>query len=114
MEDRTDKQESDMGHYNIPTEIMNRAKELGLYGIGTGGGCDYVYRKAEGCEIIMSDTEDASSPDTLDSPAEVCIFVDDKSGGNEGEWYDGITIKFKTAEEAMVWMAGVEIKGFRA
>ena len=72
-----------------------------------------IYRKAKGCEIIMSAKDDGSSPDSLSEPADVIIYVDDEKE-ECGQWYDGIRIGFPTAKKAMKWMAKIDVEGFRS
>jgi len=98
---------------NIPQDILDYAEALALGTNCTGGGCDYISRKAEGCEMIMADPDDPSSPRSLKAKADVCIYLEE-TGRNEGQWYDGIRISFPTAKKALKWMARVNIEGFRA
>ena len=99
----------------IEKEILDYAKSKGLGWIATGGGFDYIYQTygvyeepdADGemdqkpiKQFVLGGTEDiAMSPETLDEPSFVQIYTRDEC------WQNGEVINFKTAREAMDFMA---------
>ena len=96
---------------NISDEIWDYAESKGLTYEVTGGGCDFIYHEGSPStlgpvpHLIMSSEEDhGMSPDTLDEPSDVGIFLDD-------DGRTGFTISFNSAREAMDWMASVKITG---
>ena len=98
---------------NISNKIWEAAEKLGLDYIPTGGGFDYVWREVgkgqnrmgdgRGVDLVLASQEDfACSPDTLSEPSVVAIYV------NDPDWHEGTFVYFKTAREAMKFMAGVQ------
>jgi len=96
---------------NINKTIWEFAKCMGLDWIATGGGCDYVWkgtgmgtaensRDGERVSFVLGSTEDlASTPDALNEPSTVGIYI------NDPEWLNGTFINFPTATQAMEFMA---------
>lgn len=91
--------------YNIPDDIIEYAKQFeGLELLATGGGCDYVFapidnnNNGESNGITLSDSEDATSPDSLDSPCELVFMFE--------EWQGWLSLgKYKTAKQGIHAMA---------
>lgn len=89
--------------HNINNTILNHAKSLGLEPCATGGGCDFMcrYFDDDGATcLVLASTEDLCfSPDTLDEPSTVAIYL------NDPEWTKGTFIDFGSATDAMAFMA---------
>lgn len=90
---------------NIDPAIKAHALALGLDGIATGGGCDYIFKEEEdGTQIILTGAYDPD-PEGLDAPASLAVYRDDS-------WMDGVAINFSTAREALEFMAGHTFSSF--
>jgi hypothetical protein len=64
-------------NFNIPAEIIDLANSNGLDLIGTGGGCDYVYRELAGGKVaVLLGIEDPQVWD-VNEPCHVTVFEDD-------------------------------------
>lgn len=95
---------------NIPNSMWDAAEKRGLDWIATGGGCDFIWRgvgKGEsragdmhGVDLVLSSLPlDGTSPDRLDEPCSVAIYI------NDPEWLDGTFVEFDNANAAMDFMA---------
>ena len=94
-----------MGHWNIPTEVYDYGVKHGLQGLATGGNIDYMAKRL-GEEIdegggkvwaVLGSYEDAGSPENLDEPANINIFLDES-------WQRMIILPFKTTRDAIEHM----------
>lgn len=87
--------------YNIPDDVRTAAEAVGMAAEATGGGLDYMVKfvaqgvdPQSGMYVVLTDHEDAGSPDGLAAPADVCIYAD-------REWYAGIRLPCRTCREAL-------------
>src|ERR1700743_154134 len=51
---------------NIPSAIINMSVRFGLSFEGTGGGCDFVVRRLDGCRMLVLMSIDGECPDMAD------------------------------------------------
>jgi hypothetical protein len=94
-----------MGYWNIPDEVYDYGTKHGLRGLATGGNIDYMAKPLGkevdegGSEVwaVLGSHEDAGSPENLDEPANINIFLDEN-------WQRIIILPFKTAREAIEHM----------
>lgn len=86
--------------YNIAREIGKFADKLGLECLSTGGNCDFIVKSLSEDNEVMAvlSAVGQDSPDTLSEPCFVGIKLDD-------QWMKSVEIKFKSAREAMRFMA---------
>lgn len=87
--------------YNIPDDVRTAAEAVGMASEATGGGLDYMVKfiaqgvdRRSGMYVVLTDHEDAGSPDGLGESADVCIYAD-------REWYSGVRIPCRTCREAL-------------
>lgn len=66
----------------------------------TGGGCDYITRIISGMHIVVSATDDACSPESLDAPA--CITIYDGE-----DWTNGVTFDAPNCRAALATVASM-------
>ncbi|MCL1062616.1 hypothetical protein MK852_10765 [Shewanella benthica] len=81
---------------NIPDDIYDYAIANGMTSLATGGGIDYMVLNHQGYLFVLKDTEDAGSPDSLKSPAEICMYAE-----CDEEWDDSECRVFHTARTAI-------------
>lgn len=85
---------------NIPQDIMEFGQNNGLSFLSTGGGTDYIVNNSiNGYVLVLKDTEDSGSPDSLTSAAEVCVY-----SKSDEDWSEPFSKQFKTAKAAMIAM----------
>ena len=72
-----------MYHPNISEEVFNKAMDMGLDYITTGGGCDYICCKKNN-DIILAEIDDVGTPTNLAEPACIIIFNE----GTEDMWWE--------------------------
>lgn len=88
--------------FNINPEIVQLAESMGLECIATGGGIDYVFKHFDnGMEAIITDREDAGSPDDLTSPCDLIIYMDNN-------WESWFTLRFRSTSSAIMALAFIE------
>ena len=88
---------------NISDEVWKAAAKRGLDWVGTGGGCDYIFRRVKtehhDCELTLN--KDGVSPQTLEEDCEVGVAFH-TSG------YVSVALGFPTVTAALDFMAGVK------
>jgi len=91
--------------FNISAAVQIYWGTLGFYPVATGGGCDYMVCSFPEFpeQLVLSLTDDGSSPVTLDDEVELVLFKDD-------HWYDGKSKKFKNSYEAKKFLVGLADK----
>jgi len=82
---------------NISKEVLDKADELGLGYIDTGGGCDYICCM-KNHDIIIAMVDDVGSPLTLAEKARIYIY---NEATDDMWWEHGVSFEVETTLKAM-------------